>query len=52
MYYEGDQENRPTKQDFDDFDINADGVVTFEELMETFDEEMQAIFVSTGNNVQ
>ena len=41
MYSAGDPENRPTKQDFDEFDINMDGVVTFAELMEIFDEEIK-----------
>ena len=32
--FNDDQADLPTKQDFDEYDINADGIVTFEELME------------------
>ena len=32
--FNDDQAYLPTKQDFDEYDMNADGIVTFEELME------------------
>ena len=41
IYSAGDPENRPTEQDFDDFDTNMDGVVTFDELIEIFEKEIK-----------
>ena len=40
MYANGNP-NLPTKEDFDGYDMNADGIVTFEELIQKFDEELQ-----------
>lgn len=33
--------DKPTNEDFRDFDTNQDGVVTFDELMESFEKKIQ-----------
>ena len=38
--FNDDQSNVPTKQDFDEYDMNSDGIVTFEELMEIAEKVM------------
>ena len=38
--FNDDQANVPTKQDFDKYDMNSDGIVTFEELMEIAEKVM------------
>ena len=43
MYFKGNKENLPTKENFDLFDINSDGVLTSEELFEIFEKEIQII---------
>ena len=43
MYFKGNKENLPTKENFDLFDVNSDGVLTSEELFEIFEKEIQII---------
>ena len=38
--FNDDQADLPTKQDFDEYDMNSDGIVTFEELMEIAEKVM------------
>ena len=40
VMFNDDQANVPTKQDFDEYDMNSDGIVTFEELMEIAEKVM------------
>ena len=43
-----DQDHPPTEY-FDIFDLNGDGILTFEELIEKFEEEMEVVEEVIGN---
>ena len=52
VMFNDDQANVPTKQDFDEYDMNSDGIVTFEELMEIAEKVMTNAEDSDQDNIK